>query len=866
VATVVVVLALVPARTARAAAPVTAQKTWQANGDVTSVAYAGNVLYLGGTFTTLSPPAGTTGTPVARPYLAALDATTGAPLPWNPAPDGEVKAVVASPDGSTVYLAGAFTHVGGLTRKRLAAVDASSGQPTSWAPVLSSNGKTLALTPDGSRLFVGGYFTTVNGVARKHLAAFSTATGALDQTWQPDPDGTVTYDKGVLAASGVNALVVSSDGSTLYLGGVFTTISGVARNNGAAVSTTGTATPTAFDLSAQLPDAVLSVSRAPDTSTVVYTGRGPGGFVKAVDPSTGALRWYRHVDGDVQAAAASGYLFYAGGHFNYLDEPDGTQAHRQHLLALTMATGSTDPWNPTLDSDYGAFALAYEPGRLAAGGAFTAVNGLAQAHVAQFAGGDSEAPTVPGTPVASATVPGTVHVSWTASTDLDDTSVSYHVWRDGSVVATVTGPAGSGTVSFDDVGLPGGSSHSYAVDASDSVYRSAPSAASQPVVVRTDDTLPSSPGQPTATTCTCGPGVWLAWAASSDVDNATLAYTVLRTDVATGTETEAVTVSSASASTVSTVDTTAPGGGTYTYRVRASDGNAPPSYGPASGPLTVPVDQSAPTVPSGVKAVSRNANTVTVTWTASTDADAADTISYRVYRDGSPAPVATTTATTFKEPLAPDTTHSYTVDATDGTYTTAQSSPPATVTVRSLIWSDDLGSLSAWTVTGAVSSDAAVFHSGAASARLAPDGRAPTDVAGATRALGASYPTVCQQEWVDVTSLDPAQTTLVRLQSSAGAVASLYVDATGVLCVRSDYSAAATSTARALGSGWHQVQLCATVGSKGSVQAWLDCAAVASVTANNGPTSISTVSFGDPAAVRALVLNVDDVVTGTTPR
>ena len=45
-------------------------------------------------------------------------------------------------------------------------------------------------SPDGSRVYVGGDFTTVDGVARNHVAAFNTATGALDNTFTPDPSAT----------------------------------------------------------------------------------------------------------------------------------------------------------------------------------------------------------------------------------------------------------------------------------------------------------------------------------------------------------------------------------------------------------------------------------------------------------------------------------------------------------------------------------------------------------------------------------------------------------------------------------------------------------------------------------------------------
>ncbi|GIW09481.1 MAG: hypothetical protein KatS3mg061_0538 [Dehalococcoidia bacterium] len=47
-------------------------------------------------------------------------------------PDDWVYALAVS--GSTVYVGGGFTSVGGQTRNRLAALDAATGNVTSWNP------------------------------------------------------------------------------------------------------------------------------------------------------------------------------------------------------------------------------------------------------------------------------------------------------------------------------------------------------------------------------------------------------------------------------------------------------------------------------------------------------------------------------------------------------------------------------------------------------------------------------------------------------------------------------------------------------------------------------------------------------------
>src|SRR5438552_15895982 len=79
--------------------------------------------YLGGTFiTVLGQPRGS---------LAHIDAG-GTLTSWNPGADGQVHALAVS--GSTVYVGGDFTSVGGQARNRIAALDATSGAAMSWDP------------------------------------------------------------------------------------------------------------------------------------------------------------------------------------------------------------------------------------------------------------------------------------------------------------------------------------------------------------------------------------------------------------------------------------------------------------------------------------------------------------------------------------------------------------------------------------------------------------------------------------------------------------------------------------------------------------------------------------------------------------
>ena len=176
-----------------------------ANGEVHSILPAGNVTYIGGTFTYLGPLTGN-GVP--------LNVANGSPLEPYPQVEGDVYAAV--PDGSGGwFIGGDFTRVGGIARNHLAHI-LSGGSVSAWNPDL--DGTVYALALSGSTLYAGGNFTTIKGSSsgpytRNYLAAISTAD-ANPTTWDPNLDG-VVY-----------ALALS--GSTLYAGGQFSTIGGSA--------------------------------------------------------------------------------------------------------------------------------------------------------------------------------------------------------------------------------------------------------------------------------------------------------------------------------------------------------------------------------------------------------------------------------------------------------------------------------------------------------------------------------------------------------------------------------------------------------------------------------------------------------------
>jgi hypothetical protein len=191
--------------------------------------------------------------------------------------------VYASGDFTSVRPPGAAAGTGEVARNHLAAFDSTTGGLLPFNHSLNAKAWAMVPSADGSTLYVGGDFSTVDGASRVKLAAFNTATGNLT-SWAPKVSGSIRG--------------VAIHGGTVYFSGSFSTVfaSGAsgARKNLAAVTTTGTLLPWA-------PTADLTVTRvavAPDGGEVFAGGyftnlngvarRGTG----ALDPTTGAtLPW-----------------------------------------------------------------------------------------------------------------------------------------------------------------------------------------------------------------------------------------------------------------------------------------------------------------------------------------------------------------------------------------------------------------------------------------------------------------------------------------------------------------------------------------------------------------------------------------------
>jgi outer membrane protein assembly factor BamB len=178
---------------------------------VTSLALAGNRLYVGGSFTGVAD--------LTRRMVAAVESQSGAPIAGFDAKltggSSGVSCLLLA--RQNLYVAGDFTGVGGHGIARLAAVSASDGDVVNWVPAPNQEVRTIAAT--GDTLYVGGRFTQLGGVALRNFGAFSLP----DHSLQPIDAALST------TSQGVNAMAATPQ--TLYVSGDFDAIGGEFRQN-----------------------------------------------------------------------------------------------------------------------------------------------------------------------------------------------------------------------------------------------------------------------------------------------------------------------------------------------------------------------------------------------------------------------------------------------------------------------------------------------------------------------------------------------------------------------------------------------------------------------------------------------------------
>ncbi len=173
------------------------------------------------------------------------------------------------------------------------------------------------------------------------------------------------------------------------------------------------------------------------------------------------------------------------------------------------------------------------------------------------------------------------------------------------------------------------------------------------------------------------------------------------------------------------------------------------------------------------------------------------------------------------------------------------------------IFTDDFasGDFSNWTTSTRLTIDNADGSPSAPSARA----QVTNQSAFAYRTLGSTYTQVCMS--VNVNLSAGSGVALFRLRTAAnGGVIRAFVTTTGTLGLRSEFASTQVNSRVALGSGWHNVEACGTIGTNSTWDLYRDGVRIVTAwQANTGTTPVGRIMIGDNTA-KTVTANFDHVV------
>jgi hypothetical protein len=218
------------------------------------------------------------------------------PVDWTPhVLDGTIWAITVV--GDTVVVGGDFTTVANSTgatryaRRNLFAYGLRDGRVRAWAPQVDA--PVYALVGGGTNtVYAGGFFRTVNGVAQRGITRLSLTNGARIPSFRA-------------AANWGDVRALARYGNRLYAGGTFSAVNGVARTALVRLNAGTGAVDTGFD--ARLAAPGLSRTRVEDfalspdgrrlavAGAILRAGGQPRVQLALLDtsgPSARVMNWY----------------------------------------------------------------------------------------------------------------------------------------------------------------------------------------------------------------------------------------------------------------------------------------------------------------------------------------------------------------------------------------------------------------------------------------------------------------------------------------------------------------------------------------------------------------------------------------------
>lgn len=326
---------------------------------------------------------------VARNNIARFNADGTLDATFDPNTNGAIRAVALQDGGKKIIIGGDFSTVGGSAHSCVARLNADGSVDESFTATIGKSLNAAVALPTAPQVYalavqdsdgavvVGGTFGSassagVSAVQRNNLARF-TATGALDTTYDPNPNAIVL----ALALHQNDAVIVGGGFTQLQPAGSSTATQ---RVHVARVNKDGTL------------DAVFAPSTDNGVTTIAVQRDAKvllGGYfttVRGVGADSAVGRNYiarlnadgsldssftSNIGGNVMAikVSADGGIL-VGGHFNQIYSGVGVLSAHSNIARLGLDGAADDTFNPNVNGDVNAIAVQAD-GKVVIGGLFT---------------------------------------------------------------------------------------------------------------------------------------------------------------------------------------------------------------------------------------------------------------------------------------------------------------------------------------------------------------------------------------------------------------------------------------------------------------------------------------------------------------
>ncbi|MFT6948720.1 MAG: hypothetical protein ACJARP_003154 [Vicingaceae bacterium] len=330
-------------------------------GYVRRMVVSGNTVYLGGYFNQVGGQ--------VRNNLAAINAATGALLPWNPNADDRVNELKTH--NNKLYASGNFGTIGAVARGGFAEFDLANGSLTGLTVNVDRSILTIAFLND--TMYLGGSFTQINGTNQPYLAALNLKTETLNN-WSPVVKDGVSNGR---PSTRVSALEIFNN--QIFISGFFGSIGSQKRKNVASIDLSGQATSWNPVTSESVRDFTFygnNVYVGGDFKSIGGELRGYGAAINAI---TGELLpWNPKANEAIHKVALIDSKLYLYGEFTELNEIP----RNSFLAEVDDSIGVANSWQPVFN---GLISVIKGHGNsLFIGGIFDTFEGVSRKNIVEI--------------------------------------------------------------------------------------------------------------------------------------------------------------------------------------------------------------------------------------------------------------------------------------------------------------------------------------------------------------------------------------------------------------------------------------------------------------------------------------------------